>query len=262
MPSREFHDRSFDERAFPLVVAHRGASATHPENTLAAFDAAIAAGADAVELDARLTADEVVVVLHDSDVGRVTGGAGPVSSLTLADVKRLRVGGEEIATLAETLRLLSGRAGVDVEIKNFPGEPSFDSPREAVAEAVLRALEEEAFAGPVIVTSFNWLSIERVRELAPNLPTGFITVAPIEPAAALVYARTHGHEWILPQADALVAAGPGIVEEAHGSALRVGTWTVDDEDRLAELFAWGVDAVASNDPALAVRVRDRVRAAR
>ncbi|HYU57257.1 MAG TPA: glycerophosphodiester phosphodiesterase family protein, partial [Actinomycetota bacterium] len=91
---------------------------------------------------------------------------------------------------------------------------------------------------------------------------GFITVAPIEPAAALVYARTHGHEWILPQADALVAAGPGIVEEAHGSALRVGTWTVDDEDRLAELFAWGVDAVASNDPALAVRVRDRVRAAR
>lgn len=242
----------------PLVVAHRGDSDGYPENTLAAFAAAIAQGADAVELDVRLTADGVPVVLHDADVGVVSDGRGPVHRLTLAEVKRLRVRGEEIPTLAEVLGLIAGRVVLDVEIKNLPGEEAFDSPREAVAEAVVATLRAEAYAGPVLASSFNWLAIERIRDIEPSIETGFLTISAIDPRAALVYARSHGHGYVLPNVEALLTSGAAFVEEAHGSGVKVGTWTVDEEDRLRTLFGWGVDAVASNRPGTALRIRDEV----
>ncbi|HEX2030229.1 MAG TPA: glycerophosphodiester phosphodiesterase [Actinomycetota bacterium] len=246
-----------------MVVAHRGASAQEPENTVAAFEAAVAAGADAVELDVRLTADGIPVVLHDPDVASTTDGRGPVHALTLAEVKRLDASGgrgprQEVPTLAEALDVLGRHAGVavDLEIKNIPGEPAFDSPDEAILNATLRTLEASGFGGPVLVSSFNWITIERCKEVAPELPTGFLTIAAMEPRAALVYARQRGHDFILPQSSALLAAGDPLVEEAHREGIRVGTWTVDDRGDLATLFGWGVDAVASNVPALAVAVRD------
>jgi glycerophosphoryl diester phosphodiesterase len=230
-----------------------------PENTLAAFEAAIGAGADAVELDVRLTADGVPVVLHDAEVGVVTDGAGTVHRMSLADVKRLRVRGEEVPTLDEVLELCSGRIGVDLEVKNLPGEEAFDSPREAAVEAIAAALDRRGFLGTVLVSSFNWLSIERAREVMPGVETGFLTIAAIDPHAALVYARSRGHEYVLPHVDALVAAGEGFIAGAHADGLRVGTWTVDEEERLTTLFRWGADAVATNVPSRAVRAREAVR---
>lgn len=255
---REFHDGC-------LVVAHRGASAEEPENTVAAFDAAVAAGADAVELDVRLTGDGVPVVLHDPDVASTTDGRGAVHTLSLAEVKRLDASGgrgprQEVPTLADALEVLGRHAGVavDLEIKNIPGEPAFDSPEEGVLRATLRTLEESGFPGPVLVSSFNWITIERCKEMAPEIPTGFLTIAAIDPRAALVYARQAGHDFILPQSSTLLAAGEALVEEAHRDDVRVGTWTVDDPGELSTLFRWGVDAVASNDPTLAVTVREGV----
>lgn len=255
--------RRITNAEFPLVVAHRGASAHHPENTLEAFEAALVDGADAVELDVRLTADGVPVLLHDSEVGVVTDGSGPVHGLTLAEVKRLRVGGPggaEVATFEEALGLLSGRASVDVEIKNLPGETAFDSPREAIVEAVVETVHRTAYVGQVLISSFNWLSIERARELLPDADTGFLTISAIDPRAALVYARQRGHAYVLPNVEALLQAGRAFVDEAHASGVRVGTWTVDEPDRLETLFGWGVDAVASNVPARAVEIRNRMRA--
>jgi glycerophosphoryl diester phosphodiesterase len=246
------------------VLAHRGASAEAPENTVEAIHAAASAGADLVELDVRLTADEVAVLLHDADVGPTTDGSGLIHLMTLAEVKRLDASGGrgervEVPTLAEALSSVAEHEGmgVDLEIKNIPGEPGFDS-GEATVEAALRALEEAGFPGYVVISSFNWLTIERSKELAPDLPTGFLTVATIDPMAALVYAGRAGHEFVLPQAPALLEAGEAFVTEAHAEGLRVGTWTVDDEESMATLFGWGVDAVASNDPRRAVAVRNRV----
>ena len=121
----------------PLVVAHRGASATFPENTLEAFDAAVSAGAPVVEFDVRLSSDGVPVVIHDPEVSRVAMGEGFVHERSMEDLQAMElVGGRgRISTLREVLDLLSGRAGIDVEIKNIPGEPAFDSPKEAVLEA-------------------------------------------------------------------------------------------------------------------------------
>lgn len=249
----------------PLVVAHRGASDREPENTLAAFQAALDVGADAVELDVRLSADGVPVVMHDYDVSRSTGGSGLVHQLTLADIKRLdasagRDGGQEVPTVAEALELIgsSDGTGVMLEIKNLPGEEAFDSPRESILEGTLGVLQDSSFSGPVVVASFNWLTIERCREVASDVATGFITIAAIDPRASLDYARGAGHEIVLPQLPALLDAGKGFVDEAHDHGVRVGTWTADDEESLTTLFSWGVDAVASNRPDLAVAVRDRV----
>ena len=249
-----------------LVVAHRGASATEPDNTLAAFEAAIAAGADAIELDVRLTSDGVPVVLHDADLAGSTDGTGLVHETSLAEVKRLdassgRGGRQEVPTLQEALEAVGDRTGVDMEIKNVPGEPSFDSPREAVLEAALEVLEASSFSGPLLVSSFNWLTIERCKQLAPEIPTGFLTIAAIDAHAALVYARRNGHDFVLPQTPALLQAGRDFVEEAHRDGVRVGTWVADDPEVLETLFSWDVDAVASNDPAAAIAVREKVSAA-
>jgi glycerophosphoryl diester phosphodiesterase len=246
-----------------LVVAHRGASAAEPENTLVAFEAALAAGADAIELDVRLTSDGVPVVMHDADVSASTDGSGLVHELTLAQVKRLDASGGrsrslEVPTLAEAVELVGDRGGIDVEIKNLPGEPAFDSPREATLEATLEVLEGSSFRGPVLISSFNWLTIERSKQLAPELATGFLTIAAIDAHAALVYTRSNGHDFVLPQTPALLEAGEDLVREAHENGIRVGTWVADEETVLETLFGWGVDAVACNDPAAAVAVRQRV----
>jgi glycerophosphoryl diester phosphodiesterase len=221
-------------------------------------------GADFVELDVRLTADGELVVLHDFDVSRTTYATGLIHQMTLSQVKALDASGHRrlglaVPTFEEVLRDLSRRVGIDVEIKNLPGEPAFDSPREAIAEECVRLIRETAFEGPVVASSFNWLPIERIRDIAPGILTGFITSALIDPWAALVYARTRGHELILPQAPALFDAGPPFIEAAHEAGVRVGTWTVDDPEAVEALFAMGVDAIATNDPAMAVPIRDRRR---
>jgi glycerophosphoryl diester phosphodiesterase len=257
IPVSEFHSGC-------LVVAHRGASTREPENTLVSFESAIRAGADVVELDVRLTADGIPVILHDADVSSRTDGTGLVHELTLGQVKRLDAGKgwgdrQEIPTLAEALELIAeGGAGANLEIKNLPGEPAFDSPRESVLEAALEVVSSSRFRRPLLVSSFNWLTIERAKAVAPQIPTGFLTVAAIDPWAGLVYARTHGHEFVLPQTPALATAGEGFVRDAQAEGVRVGTWVADEEDELARLFRWGVDAVATNDPELAVAVRERV----
>ena len=251
------------ELVWPTIVAHRGASVSHPENTLEAFAAAISAGADAVELDVRSTLDGVLVVLHDSDVSATTDGVGHVHRMTLEEVKALDASGgagrAAVPTLREALELLSGRAGVDIEIKNLPGDPGFDEGRELAAAEIVRLLDELSFDGPVLVSSFSWLSIDRVRELNPSIPTGLLTVAAVDPPSALHFVREKGYGFVLPQVDGLMAAGEPFVRECRTAGVRVGTWTVDDLGRIAELFGWGVDAVVTNDPAAAVTVRDEVR---
>jgi len=133
-----------DPSWFPLVVAHRGASATHPENTLEAFEAAVRAGAKMVEFDVRLTADGVPVVLHDADVSRTTDGRGLVHELTFEELRRFSAGRWEgrrltVPSLREVLELLSGRAGVDIEVKHLPGEPGYDPSREGCSRRPWRS---------------------------------------------------------------------------------------------------------------------------
>ena len=248
MAERRF---SHDVR-LPLVVAHRGASTEKPENTLAAFEAAVGAGADAVEFDVRMSRDGHAVVMHDASVDRTTDAHGLVRDLTLRELKRCttRSSGRpgEIPTLAEALALLSGRAAVDVEIKNLPGDPDHDPDREPGVEATLRALDETSFVGAVLISSFSPRSIARALELDAGVPTGLLALEAMPADDAIALARDAGHEWVLPAAAAVLREGEPLVALAHGAGLRVGTWIVDDPGTAVRLASWGLDALATNDP--------------
>ncbi len=251
-------DHRFPDDAFPAIVAHRGASSTHPENTLPAFEAALELGAGVVELDVRLTRDDVPVVLHDPTVDRTTDGSGAVHQISAAEVRALHAGSPEapagVPTLREVLELTSGRAGVALEIKNIPGEPAFDATHERIVEAVHVELERSGFEGPVLVVSFNPASIAASKALAPRVPTGLLTTEHVDPREALAHAIDRGHDMVLPGSRALIPAGEGFVREVHDAGLRVGTWTIDDQPTVRLVLDRGVDAVASNDPAMALAV--------
>ncbi|HEX6207800.1 MAG TPA: glycerophosphodiester phosphodiesterase family protein [Actinomycetota bacterium] len=244
----------------PLVIAHRGASADHPENTLTAFAAAAEAGADLVELDARLTADGAVVVLHDAELERTTDARGLVHRMRLAEVKQADASGgraprEEIPTLREVLELLEGTGtGVDVEIKNLPGEPSYRPGGEEIVEAVAEALK--GFPGAALITSFDAPTLRSAMEAAPDVPTGLLAL-PGDELIALDLADEDGHRWLLPYAGIFDHDGDDLLDAAARRGIEVGTWTVDDEGRMERLFARGLAAVATNRPALAVAARRR-----
>jgi glycerophosphoryl diester phosphodiesterase len=250
----------FSQAGGSVVVAHRGDSTNLPENTIDAFEAAIRAGAEGVEFDVRITADGAAVVLHDANVDRTTDGSGLVRSMTLEQVRRLRIalpggGTAGVPTLRETLGLLAGRAAADIEIKNVPGDPDFDPDREDAVEATIAALEATGFDGPVIVSSFNPLSLARCRAIAPEIPTGLLTDPSVEAEAGFAFARREGHAWVLPYAGAVLAAPDGSIERIHDGGLRIGTWVSDDPDEAMALMRLGVDAVATNDPAAIVAAR-------
>jgi glycerophosphoryl diester phosphodiesterase len=250
--------RRFVGDAFPVVVAHRGASSTHPENTLLSFEAAIALGVPVVELDVRLTRDGHPVVMHDVDVARTTDGAGLLHELTLEQVRSLNAGTRArpapVPTLREVLELASGRAGVAIEIKNLPGDPGYVPDGEPSVAAALGDLERVGFAGPVLVVSFNPSSIEAAAAAKAGIETGFLTTDAIAPKDGLAFVIEAGHDFLLPGSRGLLARGLDVVERAHAAGVRIGTWTVDDRETFARLLEHGVDAVATNDPAMGLAV--------
>jgi glycerophosphoryl diester phosphodiesterase len=233
------------------VVAHRGASVEQPENTIEAFEAAIDAGADAVEFDVRMTADGHAVVMHDPDVSRTTDGAGLVCEMTLEEIRKLGV-----PTVEEALACLSGRAAADIEIKNLPGEPGFAPEREEAVVASLDALDTVSFPGQVIVSSFNPASIAHSRELRPDVPTGLLTEYEVDAEEALARAASQGHPWVLPFVLKVLEASDGFAGRVHAGGALLGVWIADDPETARRLFELGADAVATNDPRSIVPVRD------
>jgi glycerophosphoryl diester phosphodiesterase len=241
-------ESSFSQVPGSLVVAHRGASAEEPENTLAAFARAVEIGADAVEFDVRLTAEGVPSVLHDDGVDRTTDGVGAVGSLTAAEVAGLTVAGaHRVPSLEETLAALSGAIGVDIELKASAAPPR--TVAETIADAVL------GFDGPIVVTSFDPGLLGAWRSVTPDVPTGLLATWATPPDDALALAVAGGHAWILPFAATVSAAGSAFVDRAHEEGLRVGVWIVDDPADAVALMRLGVDAIATNDPAVVVAAR-------
>lgn len=224
------------------VLAHRGASSDHPENTLEAFAAALAQGADGVELDVRLTGDGSLIVHHDAWYrdGRTVWS-------TPADERP-----DGVPLLAEVLEVCRG-ALVNVEIKNTPGDLGEGvewSTEPAVA--VVGELRGRAATGTVdriLVSSFDVATLAAVRDAEPSLPTGQLVFDlnawPDAPEAAAAAGHGALHPWE-PFVDA------ELVARCRTLGLAVNTWTVDDPDRVAELSALGVDAVITNVPAVAL----------
>lgn len=151
-----------------LVGAHRGAMCYAPENTLAAFEKAIACGTYRIECDVRRSRDGHLVMMHDETVDRTTGGHGHVADLTLAELKALRAGGsEEIPALAETLACAQGRARLLVEIKD-----------EGIADAVVACIAAAGMVEDCTISAFSEAALLRVRELTPRVATAYFHTRP------------------------------------------------------------------------------------
>lgn len=223
--------------SIPLVYGHRGASADAPENTVEAFALARAQGAHGVELDVRRCRDGDMALHHDAELA----DGRRIVELTRADLPA------SSCTLAEALDVCDGMV-VNIEIKNVPIDPDHD-PACRLADAVVALLHERGGRDRVIVSSFGLPTIDRVRAIDPDVPTGFLTfVDPMGPKAVEL-AASRGHRAVHPHVATVDAA---YVELAHEHGLAVNVWTVDDPDQIRQLAEWGVDGIVTNVPAIAV----------
>jgi glycerophosphoryl diester phosphodiesterase len=225
----------------PLVIAHRGASAAFPENTVEAFEGARDLGADWVELDVRRTKDGRLSIHHDATLadGRV------IVELTSRELPR------SVPWLGQALDACAGM-GVNIEIKNWPGDPDFDPERSAATgvAALVAARDERS---RVLVSSFDMETIDRVRALDAGIETAFLTSNLDDVDAVVAQCVEKGHAALHPWVPTVDAA---IVDACHAAGLRVNTWTVDDPDWIARLVAMGVDGIVTNVPDVARRVVD------
>ncbi len=223
------------------VFAHRGASATARENTIAAFHAAAEAGADWVELDARRTADDVLVVHHDAHLA---------DGRALIDVDEAELP-DHVPNLAEALEACTGM-GVNVEIKNDPGDPDYDE-RHMVSVAVAGLITAYRPHDELLVSSFNNDSITRIRAIDADIPTALVVFDVLSVDQLIDRSTFHGHRAVNPYA---AAVDRSFVEKAHAAGLAVNVWTVNDPEQVAHLTEIGVDGVITDDPAMARRVID------
>lgn len=229
----------------PLVLGHRGSSARAADNTVEAFELAVAAGADGVELDVRFTADRAVVLHHDPDIPEM----GPLIHHDLATLHRSH---PEIPTLDEALRVL-GDLIIDVEIKNSPSEPDFD-PSHEMARVIARWVAANDLYERVVITSFNPETVAAVHTSDPGITTGRLVEPGFDVAAGMAAVAAAGHGWIAPFVQDVIADAGTIVAAARACGLRIAVWTVDDPADIATLAMEGVDAIVSNDPAAALRI--------
>lgn len=225
------------------VIGHRGASADHPENTIEAFVAARSLGADGVELDVRRSLDGLLVVHHDAELpdGRI-----------IADTPSAELP-STVPTLTASLAACVGMT-VNVEIKHDPVEPGFSEDRRLADETVVEiARRPEAASTPILVSSFDLGTIARVRDIASELPTGYLVLSTTDPLDALAMCLDGGHSAVHPY-DIFVDAD--VTDRCRAAGVALNVWTVDDPARIAELAGWGVDAVITNRVGLARQVID------
>lgn len=223
----------------PLNVAHRGASEEAPENTLPAFERAIALSADAIEADVRLTADGHAVVLHDATLDRTTNASGRLRRISLEEVRRLDAGGGcRVPTVREVLELANGRVGVFLEIKDSAAVP-----------ATLEAISTAGMEQEVAIMAFSARTLQRARELGPGLVRVRLTRNRADTALSL----SGGEEAALGARHRVL--DERVVARCHRRGRPVLAWTADDERDLQRLVDMGVDAIVTNRP-------DRLRALR
>jgi glycerophosphoryl diester phosphodiesterase len=241
-----------------IIVAHRGASAQAPENTMEAFRLGVEAGADAIELDVHLTADGQLAVIHDETLERTTDRTGTIADQSMDEIRQADAGatfsragdsrlpfagrGLTVPTLDEVLAWLPDEIGLVVEIK-----------ARAAADAVVDAVRDHDVktSGRLAVISFDEPAIERVRELDPGIRTGYLLVPtqPVEPA--LVWATEHGHVGVFPWEGDLGMDPMPILAQAHAFGREIGCYVVNDPERMRHLAACGIWGFVTDVPDVA-----------
>jgi glycerophosphoryl diester phosphodiesterase len=231
-----------------LKIAHRGASAHAPENTLASFRLAVEMGANFIETDLQLTRDAKIVAMHDATVDRTTNGRGRISKMSLVELRGLDAGvkflsvdgksykGERVPMLDEILELAkTANVTFYLELKETQGW--------GFEQSLVGALRRAEAMNRVVVISFDAEVLSTVKRIAPELTTGFLCEKPstqlIEKAVAI------GAKQFMPRADRIT---PELIAAAHGAKLLVVVWTVNEIEDMRTVTALGVDGIISDYP--------------
>ena len=238
----------------PLLLGHRGARNYAPENTLASFTLALEQGADGVELDAKLSADGVVVVHHDETVNRTTNGTGWLTRLPLAALRELDAGsffsekfrGEKIPTLDEVFESIGKRAAINVELTNY------STPYDRLVEKTCELIRRHALQKSIIFSSFSAGNLRKAARFLPEVPRGLLTRGGL----IGLWGRSFGFDFgdyaaLHPYLTDVTAQQ---VQRVHRLGRKINVWTANTEDDIRRLIGWGVDGIITDDPVLAVRV--------
>ncbi len=242
-----------------LNIAHRGAAARAPENTMVAFEMAVELGADAIELDLHVSRDGELVVIHDNTLDRTTDGQGPVHARSLQELKRLDAGrwfgegfaGQRIPTLAEVLDRFSGKVPLALEVK--AGSAFF----RGIEEKVVSALREHQAIAQVAVASFDHYALLRLKELEPCLRTGALLVG--RPVSMPAVAQPS-------KADAMALEFSLVtkteVDACHAAGLQLVVWVVNEPAQMRHFIDLGVDGIITDSPDLLRQVLSEQRESR
>lgn len=238
-----------------LILAHRGASAYAPENTMEAFELAAKMGADGMELDVHLTSDGEVVVCHDEKIDRTSNGQGLITSYTLSELKAMDFGyhfydgqrkGIKLPTLDEVYGLLAPLDMiVNVEIKSANPD---------IAKACDDIAKRHKMEKNVIYSSFNHFQIQKAKEVI-----GDAFIAPLYSFNMLNpwnYCVDIGAAAVHPKLTQIRLL-PDYVKSCHDRGIRVHTWTANTEGDISFLLDAGVDAIITNYPDVALKLRDQ-----
>lgn len=226
----------------PLVIAHRGASAYQPENTLAAFALAIVQGAQMIELDLHLSSDNQVIVIHDETLDHTTNLKGRVDHLTLSEIKQANAGkGERVPTLDEALDLTLGKVRLYLEVKD---------PR-AAAET-LRIIRDRRCQDDVMLASFDIGLMRRLGEEVRDIELGVILgseswnpVVRWREAFPWIALRNINYQVLCMQVELCFRY---LSRRAKGNGKKLYVWTADEDHQFARMISLGVDGIVTNKP--------------
>ncbi len=231
--------------ARPLVIAHRGASGHRPENTLPAYELAIAQQADMIEIDLHRTRDGAIVITHDEELEGI-GGSGEIADRTLAEVRALDAGqGHRVPVLSEVLDGFAARIAFNLELKQ-----STRGPYRGLEAATLAEVEGRSLLAGTLFSSFYDPVLRALRELSPAARIALL-ISRRFPQQWLERAKSLGAEAVNPEQPLVDRE---LVEVAHAEGLAVYVFTVDAEAEMRRLLDLGVDGLFTNLPDRMVRL--------
>lgn len=228
------------------VIAHRGASGSAPENTMAAVRQAVTEQTDWVEIDVQESADGEVVVFHDSDFMKLAHRDLNIWNATTADLQEIDIGGwfhadyrgERVPTLSDVLDYCRGKSGVVIELKYYGYDQSLE-------QRVVQIVEAHGMQSEIMIMSLQQQGIDKVKQLRPAWRVGLLTAV-----AAGDLSRASA-DFLAVKAGLATRA---FIRAAHRRGKQVFVWTVDDPVSMSTLIGRGADGIITNQPALARRV--------
>lgn len=240
--------------SIPLIIAHRGDSANAPENTLAAFRLALENGADGIELDVKLSADQKLVVIHDFTLDRTTNGHGQVNGTPFGAMRELDAGswfspkfkGEPIPLLDEVFAEFGGKFLINVELTNYK------TPEDQLPELVIELVKKHNLSDSVLFSSFDHHNLLRAKSLVPEIRTGLLTRHGVLGFSMRgLLGQCFGADDLHPNHHIVSSR---MVQSRHKLGQKVNVWTVNAPNSLRRMKSFGVDMIICDDPAHARQI--------